>query len=620
MIESLLARGLPAFVAAGMASPELGRQSQRDARMNLRKRLARNYAMAIVVILMLACSYAQISLAETVTSNKNGYSLTVPEGWELFPKDILRLREQFAEQTLKTKIEYDFGFQAPGKDRWQAPPYAYVMVSSYANLGLEREPSPSVLEKLIRETYSPENLAGMVDVLKDGLNLNSTDSLGSEIDSHFKGLTIKYDDEKKRVLQHTKAGDFGAGPLDSWSMAYYGRFAVVQIDFFSPAATARDLAKTRENLFDSFRFLKGFGWPEEGSKGDMRNRERVVPEAAQDFQYRWPKAFLKKGCEKAPPDVDGRTFFPDKGKTSPEDIMSAYSYYQGQKFSVKSVREQQPSLSASLDLAQARFEARFSPAIKQIEAYYEHVDLAAFVKEQIEECRSSFTDRVYGPEDAKDAIEDIKNRASGEIPSPILETLLIFHPLYQKHPELEFDHEFKREYLSEGDEKARGLKIAMQIPCSWSSDAGRRPHVLRRFRNIHGQGKAIITMTVNPFPEHVRPEEFDTVGAWDYAALLVRGLSNTLDADLELVDAGRIRLAGQPGTWMEAMGSLNQNGLPLPIRMVNFTLRYEDNLIAIQCMVSPQLEGEDVEEAYRRVAPLFMRILRTFDIYNRWDS
>ena len=71
---------------------------------------------------------------------------------------------------------------------------------------------------------------------------------------------------------------------------------------------------------------------------------------------------------------------------------------------------------------------------------------------------------------------------------------------------------------------------------------------------------------------------------------------------------------------MEAKGIVNQNGMLRPIRVLNFSLRYEDNLITILCMASPQLPGEDVDDAYARVAPLFMRMLRTFDIYNRWGN
>ena len=115
-------------------------------------------------------------------------------------------------------------------------------------------------------------------------------------------------------------------------------------------------------------------------------------------------------------------------------------------------------------------------------------------------------------------------------------------------------------------------------------------------------------------------EEFDRIEPWPYAAVLAEGLGTALDAELELLDAARIRLAGQPGTWMEAKGIVNQNGMLRPIRVLNFSLRYEDNLITILCMASPQFPGEDVDDAYARVAPLFMRMLRTFDIYNRWGN
>ncbi len=574
----------------------------------------------LAACLMLTCNFSQVGFAETVTNKENGYALTVPEGWERFPEDILRLREQVAEQVLKTRMLYDFGFQAPGKDYWQAPPYIYVTTVRYTSLGLEPQPSVSVLEKLIKETCSPKNLAGVGEALKDGLRLDSTDPLGSEIDSSFDGLHIEYDNEKKQVLQHTKAGDFGTDPLEMWSVSYYGRFATVKIDFFSTEAAAQELTEVRESLFNSFHFLEGFGWPEQEAKGDEHAKEPVVPGTAEDPQYRWPKAFMVTGSREESSDADTGLVFPAQGKDSLENIMSAYAFYQGQRISVASVCEQYPSVAASLNLVQTKFENQFSPAIKHMEAFFEQADATAVIKEEMKKSEDLYGGKTYSEEEAKQAVAQIESRTSGNIPSPILETLLIFHPLYQRFPELEFTHGFTREYLSEGDEKARGLKIAMQIPSSWSSAAGRRPHVLRKFRSLNGQGTSTITITITPFPEDVSAEEFDRVEPWDYAAVMKEGLGTSLDADLELVDAARIRLAGQPGTWMEATGILRQNGAPFSIRMVNFSLRYENNLIAIQCMTSPQLEGQSVEDAYRRMAPLFMRILRTFDIYNRWDN
>ena len=255
-----------------------------------------------------------------------------------------------------------------------------------------------------------------------------------------------------------------------------------------------------------------------------------------------------------------------------------------------------------------------------MQTLFEQSDATAVIEEEMAKAMRLYEGKTWSEEEAKQALGEIESRISGNIPSPILETLLIFHPSYQRCPELEFDHGFKREYLSEGDEKARGLKIAMQVPSSWSSAAGRRPHVLRKFSSVNGQGRSTLTITVTPFPEDGTTEEFDRVEPWEYAVVLAEGLGAALDAELELLDAARIRLAGQPGTWMEAKGTHNQNGMLRPIRVLNFSLRYEDNLITILCMASPQLPGEDVDDAYARVAPLFMRMLRKFDIYNRWGN
>ena len=605
-------------VAQRAAAKSTHRRGQEQA-MGLPALPERYRRMFVAVFVMSACSFAQFGFSDVVTNRENGYTLTAPNGWELFPKDILRFREQVAEQTLKGRIGYDFGFQAPGKDQWQSPPYFYVMVFRYASLGLDPQPTASVLEEFIKGSCSPEALAGAADMLKEGLKTDSTQPLGSQIDQ-LEVVQNQYDKEKRRVLQHTKMGDAGAGPIEMWSMSYYGRFAMVRIDFASTQATAQGYAHLRENLFDSFRFHDGYGWPEQSTREASPVEKPAVPEAPGDSQNRWPKAFMGEGYEEESADARTGLYFPVQGRDALENTLSAYAFCEGQRLSVASIREQHPSVAARLSLAQARFINQFSPAIEHMQTLFEQSDATAVIEEEMAKAMRLYEGKTWSEEEANQALGEIESRISGNIPSPILETLLIFHPSYQRCPELEFDHGFKREYLSEGDEKARGLKIAMQVPSSWSSAAGRRPHVLRKFSSLNGQGGSTLTITVTPFPEDGTTEEFDRIEPWPYAAVLAEGLGTALDAELELLDAARIRLAGQPGTWMEAKGIVNQNGMLRPIRVLNFSLRYEDNLITILCMASPQLPGEDVDDAYARVAPLFMRMLRTFDIYNRWGN
>jgi len=574
----------------------------------------------------LICSWAAIAVAclnpcyaEQIVNKEHGFSLSIPDDWELIPKDILDIRERLAREVMGSGLIYAAGFQAPDAAQWENPPYGYIMVIPYREHGLNRQPTLSELETLFEYSTAEAHRDEAGSQIKDGLGLEdspyeeSTDELISE-------MTVRFDRNLKQAFETSMQDHPEHGRVRFWSMSNFGRYANVKIDLFCPAEPVEKWVEIRNNIFDSFTFEDGFKFDTGKMKTSEYRAAPVADEFVQSESLRWPKGFTT-ASRPADSRPDKSLYWPIEAPDSKENIVSAYSYVMGQNYTLNLLLDKFPAIAPTLKFADAQFQNRFAPAVENIKSFFAYLEVQDQIDKRLEPVREILSAQEHTLDDAQNFAQEIVNRRNGDIPSPMLETLLGFHPEYQNNPAREFDHGYTDEYVSENDPKAQGLRIAIKFPASWSSSPGRRPHVLRNFQSNNGYGGAMITLGVLENNTGVTARDMTSIPVAELASAMVDRMQESPNfEDIEAMDFSNALIAGQQAAWVELKGTLVKTGLESPVRLIHFSLIYDEKQVFILCRVTPQFEGDTVQDSYHRVGELLRRILDSVEILNRFDD
>ncbi len=183
------------------------------------------------------------------------------------------------------------------------------------------------------------------------------------------------------------------------------------------------------------------------------------------------------------------------GKASKEpihvDLTKTLGFIMGQRFSLNRIKAEYPTLSLQAKIAELEFNSSFGTSEKNIEK-----ELKGLFKDKYSEfisiMRKQLDDTLKSQQITQDIavqfLEEVKLRAAGEIPSPILETLLIYQ--FKENPVNELLRGFKTIYRTEGHPKSKGLDLQIEYPRSWSKREGNRPNVIKYFSSNNGRGPA----------------------------------------------------------------------------------------------------------------------------------
>lgn len=366
--------------------------------------------------------------------------------------------------------------------------------------------------------------------------------------------------------------------------------------------------------------------PKTKDPADLRMLGQSAPaqptEAAlNESQVRWPRAFDIVGRTKqATPSV----LEPQPPKLSNSlatDMPRAYGYYFGQELSIERLSNKFPQLRKRLLTAQLEFDLRFKPAFKTIDQVLteknrpwveDRANLQAEVSKQINV-------KQMTPDQAEAYAAEVEKRAKGEIPSPILETLLMFHPNYIKNPAEEYLAGFKREYRSDGSGKAVGVKIGIVYPMSWKEDESRRPNIVRKFVSEKGRGLDIVSIVILEAPSSPLQS---LVTAKDLEEIRQTRIWESVAVGAKTLDSGTVRLLGQPAIWGEYTYRANQAGIDMEVHGFDLMFIYENRLagVAFHNATSPLDSNETAQQRFERYAPLFQLMISSIDIFNRYEK
>jgi hypothetical protein len=342
--------------------------------------------------------------------------------------------------------------------------------------------------------------------------------------------------------------------------------------------------------------------------------------ASNEPQVRWPRAFnmVEQGKQATLSPVEPQP--PKLGNLLADDMGRAYGYYLGQELSIERLSDKFPQLRKRLLTAQAEFDLRFMPAFKTIDRVLteknrpwveSRANLQAEVSKQINV-------KQMTPDQAETYAAEVEKRSRGEIPSPILETLLMFHPRYIKAPAEEYLAGFKREYRSDGSGKAKGMKVGIVYPMSWKADESRRPNIVKKFVSENGHGFEIVSIVILEVPSSVQ----SPVTAKDLEDIRQTRFWEAVAVGAKTLDSGTVRLLGQPAIWGEYTWKANQAGIDMELHGFDLMFIYDSRLVGISFhnAVMPLNSNETAQQRFERYAPLFQLMISSVDVFNRYEK
>jgi len=288
------------------------------------------------------------------------------------------------------------------------------------------------------------------------------------------------------------------------------------------------------------------------------------------------------------------------------EISRTYGYYQGQKQTLQKIKEKYPSLNYQVDRVQKEFDLVFNNPVRNIDKLFGDTKGWREVKEKLNREIQQQKLPNFSYEDGVNFIEEVKQRTKGKIESPVLETLLMLNPNYEKNPEQEFYDGFKKKFKSHKSSKAKGVDFSINIPMSWLSKEAHRPNIVQKFIAQNGHSPDMIMLLVKNIPngEEVSKKEIKSI-------VNKRDMKLFLPSNAMLKEFGYIEIEGLSGYWQQYAISMQRVTQIISMETLVYTLFYQDKMIQIQCSVG-DFENKSLDQKMKRFKPLFKAVANSF--------
>lgn len=296
-----------------------------------------------------------------------------------------------------------------------------------------------------------------------------------------------------------------------------------------------------------------------------------------------------------------------------KDIGQAYGFCLGQDYSLSKISKKYPHMSGLALVAEKEFSATFKSSIEGMD-----VLMSKHAKTEWDKIKGQLTNQIADSinieqiteSQALQFIELVRQRAKGNIESPVIETLLLFKSGYEKHPEREFLDGYKYKYITNGTGKAKGVAFSIEAPKTWAAKEGNRPNIVQKFVSENGRGLELLLVFIKEMP--LPPGEIIT--AKDVAEILNPiDIKDFLPGGAEYITSGKLTVENLPGFWVhfKMNGSRVRNSIG--IETIMYTIFYKNKMIQIQGQVTTSVNGKPIERGgLKQYGKLFDLMVNSF--------
>mgnify|MGYP000011706058 CR=1 FL=1 len=298
-----------------------------------------------------------------------------------------------------------------------------------------------------------------------------------------------------------------------------------------------------------------------------------------------------------------------------KDIGQAYGFYLGQDYSLSEISKKYPSLSGLALLAEKEFAATFQSSIEGMDAL-----MAKYAKSEWNKIKNQITTQIatstnieqISETQARQFVELVRERAKGNIDSPVIETLLLFKSGYESNPEREFLDGYKYNYSTNGVGKAKGVAFSIESPRTWVAKEGNRPNIVQKFVSESGRGLELLLILIKEVP--LQPGE--TITEKDVMEILnPKDIQDFIPDGGVYLNSGKLTLENLPGFWVHFKMDMARVRNTMGMETIMYTIFYKNKMIQIQGQVMTSINGEPTERGgLKKYEKLFDLMANSFVI------
>ena len=267
------------------------------------------------------------------------------------------------------------------------------------------------------------------------------------------------------------------------------------------------------------------------------------------------------------------------------------------------------------------FDLKYLKSIKDIEQFFtknmskkQWSDLQKMVKDGIK--KQLNTNISY--EESLEAIQVVKARIKGDIESPVIETLLMFNPNYQKNPIEELNDKFIQTYNSKDNPKAKGVDFSVKVPKSWKSQEANRPNIVRKFTSNNGY---IIEDT---FIENIMILVYDLpIEVKKLTSQDVTDVCNDIPENSVLRECKATTLENLPVVVQRLKLNMKRLENSMNMEVVQYNVFYKNKMIIIQGQVgtmNEKISEKTLLERFEKFKPVFNYVANSLMISNLYKQ
>ena len=298
-----------------------------------------------------------------------------------------------------------------------------------------------------------------------------------------------------------------------------------------------------------------------------------------------------------------------------------YGYYIGQTYTLDNIKKKYPNLQNEIFLIKNDFDLKYLKSIKDIEQFFtknmskkQWSDLQKMVKDGIK--KQLNTNISY--EESLEAIQVVKARIKGDIESPVIETLLMFNPNYQKNPIEELNDKFIQTYNSKDNPKAKGVDFSVKVPKSWKSQEANRPNIVRKFTSNNGY---IIEDT---FIENIMILVYDLpIEVKKLTSQDVTDVCNDIPENSILRECKATTLENLPVVVQRLKLNMKRLENSMNMEVVQYNVFYKNKMIIIQGQVgtmNEKISEKTLLERFEKFKPVFNYVANSLMISNLYKQ
>lgn len=300
------------------------------------------------------------------------------------------------------------------------------------------------------------------------------------------------------------------------------------------------------------------------------------------------------------------------------NMCEAVGFYIGQSLTLQHIKNNYKDLEQLSEVLRLKFDNKFRSSFVNMDLIIskEFSDWDKIKAKMGGKLNSMLGLDDLSKEDAINFLEEVNMRLEGDIPSPIAETILSFHPLYLNNPPQEFIDNFKKRYSSEENKKAKGLKFHIDFPQSWIAEDGNRPNIVKKMISQNGYGFVTVTLLVKELPD-LNISNLDELKK----LLPLNEVGEMLPLNSKLIAADYTKIDNVPALWYDCKIIKEQNNESFMMKSKCFHIFYQNKMLFVGFAVGNKEQNEVyIDSSFKLCKILFKSIVNSIVIFNQWEN